>query len=1234
MSRPTPESFLNHLRERVLVFDGAMGSNLQTLGLTPDDFGGREGCSEALVLYSPGAIRRIHREFLAVGCRAVETNTFGATRLVLHDHQLADRVAEINRAAVRLAREAMEEAPARDGSPRFVAGSIGPTSKIPSLGQISFAEMAAAYAEQVQALWDGGADLLLIETCQDLLQTKAALAGARRVFRREGARLPVMVSVTLEATGTMLVGSDIGVVQAVLEPFPWVDVIGINCATGPLEMVRHVEFLARSTRKPISIMPNAGLPENVGGKAVYRLRPDELAAYHRTFVTQHGASIVGGCCGTTPAHLAAVVEAVGTLAPRAREVAPPPTVASLYGAVSLRQDPPPCLVGERTNANGSRQFRDLLRRDDLDGMIALGREQARGGAHLLDLSTAYVGRDEKADMSALVPHFARQVKLPLLIDSTDPATIEAALERHGGRCLVNSVNLEDGGKKLREVAALAHEHGAALICLAIDEQGMARTVERKMEIVRRLFALLTGEFGFRPCDLVFDPLTFTVGSGDPDLRTAAAATLEAVERIGREFPDSFTLLGVSNVSFGLHPQARVVLNSLFLAEAVRRGLSLAIVHPAGIEPIFRIPADQREAGLALLFDKSGDGADLARFMGLFQGGGPARLAADARADASPEEQLQQRILEGDKTGLPALLDALLARLTPEEIINGHLIRGMRAVGELFGRGEMQLPFVLQSAEVVKAAVGHLEPRLERKPAARGKTVVLATVRGDVHDIGKNLVNILLTNNGYRVIDLGIRVDVDTMIRAAQEHGAGVLGMSGLLVRSTQVMRENLAELNRRGLPFAVVLGGAALTREFVEKQLQPEYAGQVFYAADAFEGLTILDKLSQSGEPGGPAAGSGHQEMATDRRCPGSPPSENRGGEAGSGSGTAGGLAPAAPDAGVPGVPWMGSLPRGDIPGLSPCEGAAPPAGVDDDFRRHEQEGRPGKTTVGTSPGNVPASGASAGGAGRGRSALPAAPVIMPPFWGVRPLDLTIDDLADRLDPRVLFQARWKFARGGRDDAAWQAQLDQEARPALERLLGELRQPGRARPRACYAYVRARAEGDRLRITPPRGGADVIWEFPRSGRAPHVCLSDFVATDRDDLLVLWAATMGPEAEAWGRGQFAGDRYRDYFLWFGLLAELADCGAELVQAWVTREVAAGRRLDRIPPARAKLPLAGTRFSFGYPACPDLAAQKPLLQLLEAESIGITLTESFQMVPETSVAGLLFLNPHAHYFAMEG
>ncbi len=1143
MTRLAPETFLTHLRERVLVFDGAMGSNLQTLGLTPDDFGGHEGCSEALVLYAPAAIRRVHREFLAVGCRAVETNTFGATRLVLQDHGLADRVAEINRTAVRLAREAMEEASSTDG-PRFVAGSIGPSSKIPTLGQISFDEMAAAYEEQVQALWDAGADLLAIETCQDLLQTKAALFGARQVFRREGKRLPVMVSVTLEATGTMLVGSDIGVVQAVLEPFPWVDVIGINCATGPGEMVRHVKFLAASTRKPISVMPNAGLPENIGGKAVYRLRPEELAAFHHTFVEQDGVSIVGGCCGTTPAHLAAVVQAVGRSVPRPRTVTPPPTVASLYSAVTLRQEPAPCLVGERTNANGSRQFRDLLLNNDLDGMVALGKDQARGGAHLLDLSTAYVGRDERKDMATLVPLFARQVKLPLLIDSTDPATIESALKAHGGRCIVNSVNLEDGGNKLHAVASLAREHGAALICLAIDEQGMARTLERKMQVIARMFGILTRELGFQPSDLIFDPLTFTVGSGDASLRDAARITLEAIERIGREFPESFSLLGVSNVSFGLSPEARVVLNSLFLAEAVHRGLSLAIVHPAGIEPTYKIPESLRQAGLGVLFNRSGDGSDLTRFMGLFQGGGSARQRRSECGSGSPAEDLRRKILEGEKAGLESLLDTLSTTLSPEDIINDHLIKGMRVVGELFGRGEMQLPFVLQSAEVVKAAVGYLEPRMAKKTeSAAGKTIILATVSGDVHDIGKNLVNILLSNNGYRVVDLGIKVDVDTMIRAAQEHGSTVLGMSGLLVRSTQVMRENLAELNRRGLPYTVILGGAALTRDYVEGQLQPEFHGQVHYAQDAFDGLAVLDRLFRKGSPE-----TGREPQP--RPLP---------------------LARSTPDGSPdPRIPWV-----------------------------------PRPSTH---------------------------PIPTPPFLGGRTLGIDPEALIALLDPKILFQARWKFERGHQAESEYQSMLDREARPALDRLLSDLRRLEWSGPKARYAYLRCRSDGDRLLVQPVAGKKPVIWEFPRSSRAPFPCISDFFASDEDDLIVPWAVTLGPEVEAFTRKHFREDRYRDYFLWFGLLAELAECGAEYVQKWVAAEMQAKAPLETLDREAMRRPPSGIRFSFGYPACPDLDQQKSLLKLVDGSGIGIRLTRNHQMVPEHSVSGFLVLKPDAHYFSM--
>ncbi len=836
----TPDKFLAGLRERVLVFDGAMGSNLLAMNLTADDYAGAEGCSEALLFKRADAIRTIHASFLQAGSRAVETNTFGATRIVLTEYGLADKVAELNFRAVQTAREAIASVPG-DGSPRYIAGSIGPTTRLPSLGQIGFAAMRDAYYEQVEALWAAGADILLIETCQDLLQTKAALAATRRVFADKKVRLPVMVSLTLEATGTMLVGSDIGAINAVLAPYDIVDIIGINCATGPLEMVRHIEHLAAHCPKPIACQPNAGLPEIVDGKAHYRLSPAELAKHHRHFVENLGIAIVGGCCGTTPGHLAAVAKEVGTLKPRVRAPKLPAGAASLYHAVSFKQEPAPCLVGERTNANGSKQFRELLLANDWDGMVALGKDQARGGAHLLDLCCAFVGRPERDDMATLVPQFARQVKLPLLIDSTEPEVIEVALQAHGGRCVINSVNLEDGGARLRQVARLARDYGAALIALTIDEQGMARTAHAKLAVAKRIYDILIGEFGLTAEDLIFDPLTFTVGSGDATLRDAALETLAGLRLIKDELPGCHTLLGVSNISFGLNPEARQVLNSVFLAQAIAAGLDLAIVHPTGILPIFKIDPQHRALAEALLANQPGDGAALANYMAAF--GGAVRPKRET-AGTDPARTLHLKVLDGDKTGLDKLIDQLLPQKKPLAIINDILIAAMREVGDLFGSGQMQLPFVLQSAETMKAAVALLQPHMPKAEADPTRQIILATVRGDVHDIGKNLVDILLSNNGFTVVNLGIKIDIDQVVKEAQQRGTDIIGLSGLLVKSTLAMKEYLEELNRRGLKYRVLLGGAALTRGFVENDLRKMYNGEVYYCADAFDGLKVMQQLT------------------------------------------------------------------------------------------------------------------------------------------------------------------------------------------------------------------------------------------------------------------------------------------------------------------------------------------------------------------------------------------------------
>ncbi|HOY69092.1 MAG TPA: methionine synthase [Candidatus Ozemobacteraceae bacterium] len=1129
----TPDRFLAHLRERILVFDGAMGTNLQRQSLTPDRFGGHDGCNEALNLFAPEAVRKVHADFVAAGCRAVETNTFGANRLTLAEYGLDNKVDAINKAAVRIAREALETG--RGGETRFVAASIGPTSRLPSLGHIGFEELAAVYAEQVRSLWEAGADLFVIETCQDLLQIKAALSALSRLFRQEGARRPVMVSVTLEAAGTMLMGSDIGAVQAVLEPFGMIDVIGVNCATGPLEMMRHVKSLAEATGKAVSVMPNAGLPENIGGKPHYRLPPAEFAAFHRRFVEEYGVNVVGGCCGTTPDHLAAAAAAVGSLHPLRRDVKPVPAAASLYGAVSLRQEPAPCLVGERTNANGSRQFRDLLLASDWDSMTAMGKLQARGGAHLIDLSTAYVGRSELADMGELVPRFAKQVKLPLVIDSTDPAVIRAALQRHGGRCVINSVNLEDGGSKLRQVAELACEYGAALICLAIDEKGMAKTCRRKLDVVRRLHDILTREFGLRDEDLIFDTLTFTIGSGDPELRTAARETLGAVKAVAAEFPACQTILGVSNVSFGLAPAAREVLNSIFLAEAVANGLTMAIVNPAGILPPFRIPRREHELALNVLRDAAGDGSDLTAYMQAFSGTRKKTETATDRA-LTPAEMLHDKVLDGDRSGIEAILDAMRHDLAPERIITDHLIAAMREVGDLFGRGEMQLPFVLQSAEIVRASVDLLRPHLGRKAAEQGPVVILATVAGDVHDIGKNLVRILFENNGYRVVDLGIKIDIDTMIRAAEEHGADIIGMSGLLVRSTQIMKENLEELVRRGLRPSVILGGAALTREFVENDLRALYGNRVHYAADAFDGLAVLDRIAKD-TPVQPTA---RQAAATEIR---------------------------------------------------------PATGI---------------TGMGGASLSLPAPACR-------RSVLESPTVWTPAFTGTRVVTLGADDLLDRIDTRVLFQARWGYKQGKRSDAEYAALLDKEARPALALTRAQLVRENLLDIRGVFGFFRCRSIGNELHLLDDEGRMIALFGFPRQQQEPGYCIADFFSSAHEDVIPLWAVTIGPRVAAREAELMKANRYREYLHLHGLGIELAEAAAAETARRAVTELAG----QAVPPR-------ATRFSFGFPACPNLTLQKDLLKLLDAGRIGITLTETFQMVPELSVSGFVTLHPQACYF----
>ncbi|MEU7637837.1 methionine synthase [Streptomyces sp. NPDC059152] len=844
-------SFREALASRVVVADGAMGTMLQAQDPTLEDFQQLEGCNEILNLTRPDIVRSVHEEYFAVGVDCVETNTFGANFAALAEYDIADRVHQLSQAGAAIAREVADEFTASTGQQRYVLGSMGPGTKLPTLGHVDYATLRDAYQSNAEGMIAGGADALLVETTQDLLQTKAAVLGARRALEATGTDLPIICSVTVETTGTMLLGSEIGAALTALEPLG-IDMIGLNCATGPAEMSEHLRYLARHSRIPLSCMPNAGLPVLGKDGAHYPLSASELADAQETFVGEYGLSLVGGCCGTTPEHLRQVVERVRGLAPTAREARPEPGAASLYQTVPFRQDTSYLAIGERTNANGSKKFREAMLEGRWDDCVEIARDQIREGAHMLDLCVDYVGRDGVADMAELAGRFATASTLPIVLDSTELDVIEAGLEKLGGRAVINSVNYEDGDgpeSRFAKVTRLATEHGAALIALTIDEEGQARTAEKKVEIAERLIADLTGNWGVRESDILIDCLTFTICTGQEESRKDGIATIEGIRELKRRHPDVQTTLGLSNISFGLNPAARIVLNSVFLDECVKAGLDSAIVHASKILPIARFDEEQVTVARDLVYDRRAEGYDpLQKLMELFEGATAKSLKAGKAEELAAlplEERLKRRIIDGEKNGLEADLETALQDRPALDIVNETLLDGMKVVGELFGSGQMQLPFVLQSAEVMKGAVAYLEPHMEKSDDEGKGTIVLATVRGDVHDIGKNLVDIILSNNGYNVVNLGIKQPVSAILEAAEEHRADVIGMSGLLVKSTVIMKENLEELNQRKMAadYPVILGGAALTRAYVEQDLHEIYEGEVRYARDAFEGLRLMDAL-------------------------------------------------------------------------------------------------------------------------------------------------------------------------------------------------------------------------------------------------------------------------------------------------------------------------------------------------------------------------------------------------------
>ncbi|HPZ97814.1 MAG TPA: methionine synthase [Phycisphaerae bacterium] len=1139
--------FRQALNERVLVFDGAMGTSVHSFDLPLSDFAGLENCTEILSQTRPDVIGEVHERFLRVGCDAVETNTFGANKIVLAEFGLADRTYELNRISAEIARRACEKYSTPD-RPRFVVGSMGPGTKLVSLRQTTFDILEDSYAEQARGLLAGGVDVLLVETAQDILQCKAAIAGIEKAFAEAGRRVPLMVQVTMETTGTMLVGTDIAAAVVALEAYPQIDVIGLNCATGPQEMSEHVRYLSQFCTRKLSVLPNAGLPLVVEGRPHYPLSPEELTHWLVEFVEQDGVNIVGGCCGTTPDHIAALVKAVGGRAPKQREPRFEPSVSSLYQAVPIRQDNSFLIVGERTNANGSKKFRELLAAEDVDGMVRMAKEQVKAGSHMIDVCAAYVGRDEVSDMRRIIARFATEVPVPLMIDSTETPVIEESLKLAGGKCIVNSINLEDGEKRCAEVLPLCRKFGAAVVALTIDEEGMAKTADRKVAIARRIYRLVTENYGIAPGDLLFDPLTFTICTGNEDDRRLGLETLEAIRRIKQEMPDCHILLGVSNISFGVKPAVRHVLNSVFLHYAREAGLDAAIVHAGGIQPLYKIDEKLREIARKLLFDERSDGYDpLADLLAQFPDDGPKR-AESTRASASVEERLKQRIIDGDRTGLTDDLDEALTRYRPLEIVNDILLDGMKTVGDLFGAGEMQLPFVLQSAETMKAAVAYLEPHMEKTDEGGKGSIVLATVKGDVHDIGKNLVDILLTNNGYTVYNLGIKQPINAIIDAWQEKKADAIGMSGLLVKSTIVMRDNLAVLNERGLTPPVILGGAALTRKYVEQDLRPLYKGPLMYAKDAFEGLHLMRAIVE-----------GEIEREEAR-------------------------------------------PRSQL--VSRTEAAAIAAG-------------PVRTQ-------------------RSDDIAVDVPVPTPPFWGSRVVEhIPLKSVLAYINEVMLFQVQWEYRKKGRPQAEFDRYIDTEVRPIYRELAAQCEREGILQPRAVYGYWPCQSEGNTLYVYDPDDRDKVIaeFEFPRQAKEPYWCLADFWrprSSGEFDVIAMTIVTVGRQASEVAREWFAQNRYRDYLHLHGLGVEAAEALAEYMHKQVRVELGIAGEDAREIRDIFRQGYRGSRYSFGYPACPDVAAQEKMWPLLQPDRIGVSLSEEYMLDPEQSTSAIIAHHPQAKYF----
>ncbi|GAB3548050.1 5-methyltetrahydrofolate--homocysteine methyltransferase [Actinopolyspora lacussalsi] len=1186
-----PSGFLTAIAERVLVGDGGMGTALQEHDLTLEDFNNLEGCNEILNETRPDVVRSVYRGFLKNGSDAIESNTFGCNLPNLGEYGIEDRIRDLSEKGVALARECCDEYSTPE-KPRFILGSMGPGTKLPTLGHAPYADLRDAYYEQVLGMLDGGVDVILVETSQDLLQTKASIVAAKRAMATQRKWVPIIAHVTVEQTGTMLVGSEIGAALTALEPLG-IDMIGMNCATGPAEMSEHLRVLADHARVPISVMPNAGLPELGPNGAVYPLQPAELAEALVDFANNYGARLVGGCCGVTGEHVRQVAEAVSELSPAEREPEIVPSISSMYQAIPFEQEASILNVGERTNANGSKAFREAMLEERYEDCVEIAKGQTREGAHMLDLCVDYVGRDGTHDMRELASRLATASTLPVMVDSTEADVIEVGLEHLGGRCAINSINYEDGteeGGRYDRVMKMAVEHGATVVCTCIDEEGQARTAEWKLRVAERIIEDLTGNWGLDKSAIIIDLLVFPITTGQEEVRQDAIETINAIRELKTRHPEVQTTLGLSNVSFGLNAAARQVLNSVFLNECREAGLDSAILHASKILPMNKIDEESRQVALDLVYDRRTEATEteeaydpLQKLMALFEGKS-AETTGSSKAEelaALPLfERLEQRIVDGEKNGLNADLDEAMQEKKPLEIVNDTLLSGMKTVGDLFGAGQMQLPFVLQAAEIMKTAVAHLEPHMEKDDSGGKGRLLLATVKGDVHDIGKNLVDIIVSNNGYEVVNIGIKQPINTILEEAEKNNVDAIGMSGLLVKSTVIMKDNLEEMNSRGIAekYPVLLGGAALTRSFVENDLDEMYQGDVRYAKDAFEGLKLMDRIMQSKRGENPEEDEAEQAKKAERKA--RRERSNR------------------------------------IAEKRKAEQGPEPDERDDSVRS-----------------DVDAD----------------VPVPTPPFWGSKVVKgLSSNEYLALLDERATFFGQWGL-RGAKkgQGPSYEELVESDGRPRLRAWMDELATKGILQHAALvYGYFPCVSEGNDLIVLDkdsPDAPERFRFNFPRQKRDRRLCLADFYrsrekaeATGQVDVLPLQLVTMGQPIADYANELFAADAYRDYLEIHGLGVQLTEAMAEYWHRRIRRELqwSSGETVASEDPDNVeeffKLGYRGARFSLGYGACPDLEDRAKIVELLGAENIGVELSEEYQLHPEQSTDAIVAVHPEAKYF----